>query len=188
MRRSKAEYWSNRRIFWQQYSSSHSSQYRKRFFRLLADRSNQSFDSIEIDLNRCRHECRFRCLAFNNWSVCKKSVFPQMSLQMRHLVSLHRWKISFSSIRRRNHLFFRWLFSVVFWRSCVLISLLFWFENSFQESFRSFSSFLRSIFIQSGEVLRSNSSIRWMSAFDHTSTIDSRFFDSRISLILFLDQ
>jgi hypothetical protein len=27
-----------------------------------------------------------------------------------------------------------------------------------------------------------------MSAFDHISTIDSRFFDSRVSLILFLDQ
>jgi hypothetical protein len=180
MRRSKAEYWSNRRIFWQQYSSSHSLQYRRQFCRLLADRSNQLFDSTEIDLNRCKHECRFRYLTFNNWSVCRKSVSSQMSLRMRHLVSLHRWKISFSSIRRRSHLLFRWLFSVVFWRFCVLISLSFWFENSFQEFFRSFSSFLRSIFIQSSEVLRSNNSIHWMSAFDHTSTIDSRSCDSRI--------
>jgi hypothetical protein len=135
MRRSKAEYWSNRRVLWQQYSLSHSSQYHRRFFRLLANRSNQSFDSVEIDLNRCRHECRSRCLAFNNWSICRESVFSQMSLQMRHLMSLHRWKISFSSIRRRSHLLFRWLFSVVFWRFCVLISLSFCFRSHKHDRF-----------------------------------------------------
>jgi hypothetical protein len=75
-----------------------------------------------------------------------------------------------------------------FRRFCELISLSFWFENSFQEYFRSFSLFLRSIFIQSNEVLRSNNNIRWMSAFDHISTINFRIFDSRVSLILFLDQ
>jgi hypothetical protein len=159
MRRSITEYWSNRRIFWQQYSSSHSSQYRRRFCRLLADRSNQLLDSAEIDLNRCRREFRCRCLAFNNWSVCKKSISSQMSLQMRHLMSFHRWKISFSWIRRRSHLFFWWFFSIVFWRFFVLISLSFWFENSFQEFFRFFSLFLRSIFIQLSEVLRSNNNI-----------------------------
>jgi hypothetical protein len=188
MRRSKAEYWSNRRIRWQQYSSFHSSQFRRRFCRLLTDSQNQLLDSAEIDLNRCKHEYLFRCLAFNSWSACMRFVSSQMSLRTRHLASFHRWKISFSSIRRRNHLLFRWLFSIVFWRFCVLISLSFWFENSFQEFSRSFSLFLRSIFIQSSEVLWSNSSIHWMNAFCHISTIDSRIFDSRISLILFLDQ
>jgi hypothetical protein len=112
-----------------------------------------------------------------------------MSLRTRHLASLHRRrKISFSTIRHSNHSLFRWLFSIVFWRFCEFILLSFWFENSFQEFSRSFSSFLRSIFIQSNEILRSDSSIHWMSAFCHISTIDSWVFDSKVSLIFFLDQ
>jgi hypothetical protein len=42
MRRSITEYWSNQRVLWQQYSSSHSSQYRRRSYRLLANSQNQS--------------------------------------------------------------------------------------------------------------------------------------------------
>jgi cellulose synthase/poly-beta-1,6-N-acetylglucosamine synthase-like glycosyltransferase len=72
MRRSISEYWSNRRILWQQYSSSHNSQYRRRFYRLLTDSRDQSFDSAEIDLNRCKHECRSRYSAFNNWLACMR--------------------------------------------------------------------------------------------------------------------
>jgi hypothetical protein len=107
MRRSIIEYWSNRRIFWQQYSSFHNSQYCRRFYRLLTDRSNQLFDSTEIDLNRCKRECRCRCSAFNSWSICIKLVSSQMSLRMRHWASLYRQKkISFSTIRRSSHLFF----------------------------------------------------------------------------------
>jgi hypothetical protein len=109
-----------------------------------------------------------------------------MSLQMRHLTSLHQsWKIFFLTIRRSSYFLFRWLFSVVFWRFCELISLSFQFLNSSQEFFRSFSSSLCLIFIQSNEVLRSNNNIRWMSAFNHTNTIDSRSCDSKISLISF---
>jgi hypothetical protein len=189
MRRSITEYWSNRRIFWQQYSSSHNSQFHKRFCRLLADSQNQLFDSAEIDLNRCKHEYLSRCLTFNSWSACMRFVSSQMSLRTKHLASLHRQrKISFSTIRRSSHSIFRWFFSIVFWRFCELILLSFWFENSFQEFSRFFSLFLRSIFIQSNEVLRSNNNIHWMNAFCFISTINSRVFDSKVSLILFLDQ
>jgi hypothetical protein len=189
MRRSKTEYWSNRWVLWQQYSSFHNSQFRKRFCRLLADSQSQLLDLAEIVLNRCKHEYLFRCLTFSSWSACMRFVSSQMFLRTRHLTSFHRRrKISFSTIRRSSHSLFRWFFSIVFWRFCELILLSFWFENSFQEFSRFFSSFLRSIFIQSNEVLRSDSNIHWMSAFCHISTIDSRVFDSRISLILFLDQ
>jgi hypothetical protein len=161
MQRSKAEYWSKRRVLWQQYSSSHNLRYCRRFYRLLTDRSNQLFDSAEIDLNRCKRECRCRYLAFNNWSVYMRFASSQMSLQKKHLASFHRnWKISFSLIHRSSHSSFRWFFSIVFWRFCKLISLSFWFENSFQEFSRFFSSFLRLILIHSSEILRSNNSIR----------------------------
>ncbi len=100
-------------------------------------------------------------------------------------VTSSKLKDFFSLMHYSSHSSFRWFFSVVFWRFCELISLPFWFENSFQEFFRFFLSFLRSIFIQSNEVLRSNNNIRWMSAFDHINTIDSRSCDSRISLISF---
>jgi hypothetical protein len=111
MRRSIIECWSIRSIFWQWYSSSHNSQYYERFYRLLTDSQNQLFDLVENDLNRCKHECRFRYRAFNNWLICMRLVFSQMSLQMRHLASFHlRRKISFSTIRRSNHFRFRWFF------------------------------------------------------------------------------
>jgi hypothetical protein len=189
MRRSIIECWSIRLIFWQWYSSFHNSQFRKRFCRLLTDSQNQLFDSAEIDLNRCKHEYLSRWLTFNSWLACMRFVLSQMSLRTRHLASFHRRrKISFSTIRRSSHSLFRWLFSIVFWRFCELILLSFWFENSFQKFSRSFSSFLSSIFIQSSEILWSNNNIHWINAFCHINTIDSRIFDSRIFLILFLDQ
>jgi hypothetical protein len=111
MRRSITEYWSNRRVLWQQYSSSYNSRYRRRSYRLLTDFQNQSLDSIEIVLNRCKHECRCRCLAFNNWLTCMKFFSRQMFLRMRHL----KWFFSTSaSIRRRNSQF-SCLFQVISW-------------------------------------------------------------------------
>ncbi len=111
MRRLIVEYWSNRRVLWQQYSSSHNSQYRRRFYRLLADSRDQSLDSVEIDLNRCIHECRFRCSAFNNWSACMRFFLRQMSLQMRHL----EWFLSTSASIHRRSSRFSCLFQVISW-------------------------------------------------------------------------
>jgi hypothetical protein len=119
MRRSIIECWSICLILWQWCSSFHTSQYRKRFCRLLTDFQSQLFNLAENDLNCCKHECRSRYSAFNNWSICMRLVFSQMSLRIRHLTSFHlRKKISFSTNRRSSHFRFRWFFLIVFWSFC----------------------------------------------------------------------
>ncbi len=113
-----------------------------------------------------------------------------MSLQMRHLA----WFFStLSSIHRRSRSRFSSLFQVISWLFAWRIWLRFAFSNSSREFFRFFFWSLRSIFIQSSEFSRSDSNSLWKDVFYRICMIDfrnfdSRVFDSRIFLILFLDQ